>query len=201
MPLKVICVEGARGEGKSSVAQALRHSIFGSTLINLTGFTDTGEEGFSKISNYYRAIVMDLLANLKGDYTIIFDRMFFSEMVYSRLYKDYDFTERYHELCKQLAGVMRMTGGDFYLYYFNTSDREELARRNGLRKEAGKALLFDSVDESTLQWIRQQQEYKSVMADFNIHYGDRMGIHYEEIDTSGRSIVDIRDMILSSVGR
>nr|MDH3154359.1 hypothetical protein [Bacillus licheniformis] len=101
----LIILEGARGTGKSSVAYKLRRRLKHSTLINPTGFHEDGDKGLAKISNYYEGI-FDLLYKWKArvsDNTTILDRFFPTEMVFSSLYKEYDFHQKFKSLCKLFA--------------------------------------------------------------------------------------------------
>lgn len=193
MPTKVIILEGPRGAGKSSVAQALRHSIEGSTLINLTGFKMRGPEGYNKISYYYRAW-MELLSNMNGDYTLIFDRTFFSEMVYSTLYKDYDFKSRYFELCEELMTTIGEIG-DLYLFYLTVDDDEVL----GQRLIRDKVKLFDQVPEDVVESQRQRREYDYIMKNFMLTYWDRKELHFTRLDTSHQTVESIRNSIMRTI--
>jgi deoxyguanosine kinase len=185
--VKAIIIEGPRGTGKSTVTRLLRNQIEGSTLINLTGFKANGSEGLNKVLRYYGNI-MPILENLTGDYIFIFDRHFFSEMVYSPVYKSYDFSEPYAHLMQRLVNAV----DELEVYYFTISDDQELNRR--LNRD--KVKLFDSVPENVEETRKQQVGYDRVMGTFERLYGDRENVTYAKIDTTGRTPEEIVDMII-----
>lgn len=187
--LTVKIVEGTRGVGKTTVARLLRNRIEGSTLINLTGFKADGEEGFRKIRRYYLALSGYLYALKKTgeDYTIIFDRTFFSEMVYSPLYKSYDFEEFYVHLCNELIDTV----DKLEIYFLTLYDREELARRL-VRDKVG---LFDSVEESVDQSLSQQRGYKDLFDNF-LESNDNSLFTFKTFDTSLYTPDELKDIII-----
>lgn len=187
MLVKAIIVEGPRGSGKSSVTRLLRDQIEGSTLINLTGFKANGQDGLHKITQYYEA-VMSMLDNLRGDYTIIFDRHFFSEAVYSQLYKSYEFKTQYDYWMRRLVDAV----DELEVFYLTISDVNELNNR----LNRNKVKLFDSVPENVQETLKQQHVYDSVMSRFKTLYGDRSDVTYLKIDTTGITVEEIKDMIL-----
>lgn len=158
MTVKLIILEGTRGSGKSTMAQHLRSTIWGSTLINPTGFSDDGYEGLKKIDAYYDALFEMIMAleRSKFDHTILLDRFFFSEQVYSQMYKSYDFTQAFWYYLGKLMSI-----ADVKVFLFETS-REELEKR----LQRNKASLFDNIEESADKSIAQQlrylQEFKGI---------------------------------------
>lgn len=177
--LKVIIIEGARGGGKSTVARLLRNSIEGSTLINLTGFKESGPKGLEKIEAYYDGVCLYLeaLAASHQDFTVIFDRTFFSEMVYAPLYKDYDFTSTYNRLCRHLLRI----AGSLEVYLFTVGDNDVL----GNRLMRDKVELFGSIEESVHQSLIQQSGYQKLFVKFEQDYKDNLHMEFLEIDTAG----------------
>jgi hypothetical protein len=145
---KVIILEGHRMTGKSTIARFLRNKVNYSTLCNLTGFPDKGIDGLAKIVKYYMNWI-NFLSNIDDDITIIFDRHMFSEMVYSRLYKDYSFAPFFDVLLKQLSEV-----ADVDLIFFELNDEEELKRRSGRDK-----VEWNNVKEDLYELGRQRDGY------------------------------------------
>lgn len=187
--LTVKIIEGPRGVGKTTVARLLRNRIEGSTLINLTGFKADGEEGFKKIKRYYIALqgYLDALKKSGEDYTIIFDRTFFSEMVYSPLYKSYDFKEFYDHLCRELIENV----DKLEIYFLTLYDREEMARRL-VRDKVG---LFDSVEESVDQSLSQQRGYKDLFDNF-LESHDNSQFIFRTFNTADYTPDELKDIII-----
>ncbi len=103
---KMIIVEGPQGTGKTTLTNFLRDNIPGSNLYRLSGQKDKTITGKNMSEKMYTS----LLAYLKGmediPMDLIFDRTFFTEEVYGRLgYKEYQFTEIYNALVKQLNAL------------------------------------------------------------------------------------------------
>jgi thymidylate kinase len=105
--IKLIILEGARGGGKSSIAQRLRQTLTSSTLINMTGFKEDDVDGHEKIVDYYDAFIQYVreLAHSNYEYTFILDRTFISEQVYSGLYKSYSFEKDFERLLFNLLSL------------------------------------------------------------------------------------------------
>lgn len=188
--LKVIILEGPRGTGKSTVARLLRNAIEGSTLINLTGFKEDEDKGLSKIRRYYLALneYLTSLKNTGEDFTIIFDRTFFSEMVYAPLYKSYDFSEMYKCLCELLLD----SADSVEIFFLTVYDREEFAHR--LTRD--KVELFGSVEESVDQSLAQQRGYQQVFDNFTDEWGHSSNMKLYKIDTSFLTPEDVKNEIL-----
>ncbi|WP_143261053.1 hypothetical protein [Bacillus paralicheniformis] len=175
----LIILEGARGSGKSSVAYKLRQRMKHSTLINPTGFHEDGHEGLAKISNYYEGI-FDLLYKWKArmsDYTTIMDRFFPTEMVFSSLYKEYDFYQKFKNLCKLLPTL----DDDIYIFFFTVSDKEVLKERLNRDK-----IPFGKAEESIEESLKQQDAYYKYINELkgNIDWDVARGVKLIEIDTA-----------------
>lgn len=175
----LIILEGARGTGKSSVAYKLRQRMKHSTLINPTGFHEDGDEGLDKISNYYEGI-FDLLYKWKArvsGYTTIMDRFFPTEMVFSSLYKEYDFYQKFKNLCKLLPTL----DDDIYIFFFTVSDKEVLKERLNRDK-----IPFGKAEESIEESLKQQDAYYKYINELkgNIDWDVARGVKLIEIDTA-----------------
>ncbi|MMZ52638.1 thymidylate kinase [compost metagenome] len=152
---KIVILEGARGAGKTTLAQKLRSKIFGTTLINPTGFPEDGDKGKYKIVNYYQNLIL-YLDSLSNEYSIILDRSFISEMVYSKIYKEYDFRPYYNAFCDQLFFSNKH---DITLFYMMISPEQV-----GGRLSRDKAKLFNSVKDKEVEVMKQQGEYEAEIA-------------------------------------
>lgn len=190
--LKVHILEGPRGTGKSTVGRLLRDTIDGATLINPTGFGTDGDEGLHKISEYYQALDSYLhdLASADNEYTVIFDRTFFSEWVYSRIYKSYDFKPMYDYLLTSLLSCAESVN----LFFLTLGDEAELANR--LTRD--KVKLFDHVEESVAQSTKQQQYYEELFEGIESKFVDKKG-GYMVIDTAGLTPADVKTKIMEAI--
>lgn len=177
--------EGARTMGKSTLTHSLRQQIEGSTLINFTGFKQDGNEGLSKAYHYY-SNWMDFFEKLNYDYTFICDRFFFSEMVYSSLYKSYDFVELYEYLLERLAAL-----GDVHVYQLMTDSRTVAERLN--RDKVG---LFGSISDDVERIMAQQAEYVKLFGEKKF---TESGVTYHPV-FAGFGKDQLRDYVLKLMG-
>ena len=106
MKNNIIIIEGPQGSGKSTMANFLRDNLASSNLYRLTGIKDKTASGLEKNIKMYNDLI-DYMQKLEDmGVNLIFDRTFFTEMIYSSLgYKPYDFTKPYNELVKRLANL------------------------------------------------------------------------------------------------
>jgi thymidylate kinase len=154
---KVIFLEGHRLAGKSTIARHLRNKINYSTLINATGFPDKGETGFLKIQGYYRRWT-DFLTSFAGSNILyLFDRYMFSEVVYSRLYKDYNFAPTFYRYLKELVAEV-----DVEIIFFELTDEEELIKRSMRDK-----VKFAEVKDDLYEVSRQRDGYRALRDEIN----------------------------------
>jgi thymidylate kinase len=100
--MEIDIFEGARGTGKSTLAFKMRQRTPETTLINFTGFHTDGEAGLWKATYYYKTWFKYLFQMYNHDSKLVFDRFYFSESVFSNLYKEYDFLNTYLELNEML---------------------------------------------------------------------------------------------------
>lgn len=196
--LKLIILEGPRGTGKSTITRKLRDKVDGATLINLTGFKADGDEGLKKIKKYYDAMdtYIHHLAMSPHMYTVIFDRTFFSEVVYSQIYKSYDFTTAYRYLVNSLFDC----ADELHLFYLRLSDKDKMRER--LNRD--KVQLFDKIEESVAESFKQQEYYDALFRDMpSVLLDDKIdtsGKHnFTTIDTDDLSIDDVFNMIMEAI--
>lgn len=132
----------------------------------MTGYPDDGEAGKEKINSYYWAF-MQYIHNLQGDtdFTFILDRTFFSEAVYSKLYKSYDFSKLYQNF---LTSLYHMEV-DIRLFFFQAGIKTTMQRLNRDKRD------FFSKYESREEILKQQDEYfeamRTALAEYNFWEG------------------------------
>lgn len=190
--LKAIVLEGPRGTGKSTVTRLLRDTIDGATLINMTGFKSDDMVGLAKITDYYKALFeyLQSLSNSPYSYTVIFDRTFFSEMVYAPIYKSYDFKPIYDRLLKMLFSCT----DSLHLFFLKVNDTDVLCSR--LKRD--KVLLFDQVEESITQSMKQQQYYEALFEGIEKNFVGKKGC-YKVIDTSYLPPERVKEVIMEAL--
>lgn len=159
--MKITIIEGARGVGKSTIARMLRDGLTNTVLINMTGNNDDSGEGKDATFRHYENLLVYLGYEKFDDspFNFLFDRTFFSEQVYSSLYKSYDFTNQFNTLLKQLDGVAKTVEVQVILL---TTDQPTL-ERNLMRD--GKAHLFGDKKyaDDVYKSLNQQARYITVM--------------------------------------
>ncbi len=188
---KLIILEGHRLTGKSTVSRVLRERINYATLLNPTGFKEDGERGLQKIVDYYDNWLY-FLENLEKhkDLTFIFDRQIFSEMVYSRLYKQYDFAFYFQRILLAMLDVAHID-----LFVLELNNDAELLRR-AQRDKVPFAGIADSVEQ-----VRAQREgYRRLFDDMvKGSHGDlsRMNMQLHTLK-GNEDVLSIAEDILSA---
>lgn len=188
--LDITIFEGSRGCGKSTIARMMRDKISESTLINPTGFHADGEIGKEKVTNYYDSWMRFLDDMQEHDSNIIFDRFYFSERVYSLLYKHYRFTdyERFNHQLWDLA----FSGVNVNIFFLYNTNKEEISTRL-IRDKVPFATAEESVEES----LGQQKIYSALFEEYSkdfAYQNSPIKLHY--INTEGISAEDIYNEIL-----
>jgi thymidylate kinase len=186
--MKITIIEGARGTGKSTIASKLRQKTADTTLINFTGFSEDGQSGLLKVTDYYCnwMIFFNRMRNHKSNF--VFDRFYFSESVYSLLYKDYSFTDVYRSLNDMLIDLSDEVVIDIF---FLTVNDEEVLKQRLLRDKVP----FGKADENVQQSILQQTTYRHLF--HNLDGNENLKIH--TIDTSHISIDEVYDKIVGKL--
>lgn len=190
--MKNVVVEGARGLGKTSITRYLRDKTTNSTLINYTGFNESGEEGCDKIVNYYSKWSEFFNSLRVEDMTFIHDRYFFSEMVYSSLYKSYNFRPFYDMFVHQIP----LTFDELTVVFLYTTRPDELLRN--LHRD--KAQLFGKVNEDVTESLAQQLRYLQLAKELKatIQYKDQYSkMQVVSIDVGGKSVEEVGEEILA----
>lgn len=189
--MRLVVLEGSRGVGKTTLARAIRDKIPEITLVNPTGFHLDGVEGFSKISEYYHNWFSFLDSMYEHDSIMVFDRFFFSEMVYSKLYKDYDFSNQFDYLARNLHKVAEKID----VIFLTIGDEDELSERL-VRDKVPFGKAKESVDET----LRQQERYSKVFDEFSKISDYRDNINFNTIDTTGKTTGELEQEIFNILG-
>jgi deoxyguanosine kinase len=188
--LEIDILEGGRGTGKSTLAFKLRQKTSPTpTLINFTGFHDDGEEGLRKVTEYYEAWIRMLFGLASHNSQFVFDRFYFSEGVYSILYKEYDFQHKYYEFCELLEDLSNM--GVKINVFFLTIDNEDELKQRLIRDKVP----FGKAEESVEETLRQQRYYKALFDTFKWKFGNE-NLKVHTIDTSSKTNDEVYDEIV-----
>jgi thymidylate kinase len=188
--MKITILEGGRGTGKSTVAFKLRQRVSETTLINFTGFHDDGERGLKKVTSYYHSW-MDMLSRMSVyNYNFVFDRFYFSESIFSELYKNYDFTDTYRGLNNSLEKLSTDEDVKVNIFFLTINDEEELAQRLIRDK-----VPFGKAEESVAQTLKQQEMYSELFKTLNVINGNK-NLKIFTIDTSGKTNDEVYDEIM-----
>lgn len=187
--MEITILEGARGTGKSTLAFKLRQKTSETTLINFTGFHTDGEEGLQRVADYYKSFITFLLSMVSHDSKYVFDRFYFSEQVFSKLYKDYDFTETY-DLLNSFLEDIAFFGVKINIFFLTINDKDELRQRLIRDK-----VPFGKAEESVKETLAQQSEYEKNFNAFKYDYiNENLKLH--TIDTSGKTNDEVYAEIL-----
>ena len=186
--MKAIILEGARGTGKTTLAHLIRQQTEGTTLINLTGFKENHKKGLTKITKYYTALLRYIQC-LKGhDSWFIFDRIFFSEIVYAPFYKKYNFEKEYNYFSRQFVKHI----DEAHVFLLTIDNQIELGKRLSREKE----ILFGQVEESVKNSMKQQERYIHVINYFKEQNKSEKHIHVHQLKTDNQSPDELKNIIL-----
>ena len=145
----IIIVEGAQGVGKSTLANFLRDNLPTTNLYRLSGIPDKTESGKLKNKIMYLGLINYMESLEETCLNLVFDRTFFSEMVYCNLgYKEYTFEEEYKRLVKKLGEL------DYNIYFVVLYLKDVNLYEKRLRRTHHNYQKF-SIESS----VKQQEEY------------------------------------------
>ena len=187
--MELVILEGCRGTGKSTIAFQLRQRTKGTTLINFTGFHDDNQQGLEKISDYYDAWMKLFFQLHNHNSKCIFDRFFFSERVFSELYKDYDFKTKYNQLLDYLEDLAFMNV-KINIVLLTISDEEELAKR--LMRDK---VPFGEAEESAQESLRQQEVYHRICESLYYNRTDSPNLNLYVVDTTGKTTEEVYEEV------
>ena len=143
----IIIVEGPQGVGKTTFTNYLREKIPSTDLYRLTGIKDKTETGYPKIKRKYMKL-LEYVENCE-DVNMVFDIIFFSEEIYSRLsFKSYSFHDIYEELLVKLDSL------DFEIYFVVLYLEDTAKFEQRIKRDKCEYQKFE-VESS----IKQQNEY------------------------------------------
>lgn len=190
---KIVIIEGARGVGKSTVVGNLRKTMTNTISINMTGNNEDSYE--AKMETMYRYLNwLELIkAEKDSSMTYIFDRFFFSEIVYSKLYKSYDFSEHYGQLFSLLDEIAESvevivielsTGLVDFSRNLNRGEKADLFNNENLR---------DNTEFSH----EQQVEYCRVFVDAE---GKAENIKFRQVSCTGKSEEEVMNEVKELIG-
>ncbi len=185
--MEITILEGARGTGKSTLAFKLRQKNSETTLINFTGFHEDGDKGLVKSYVYYSAFMQFLNRLSNHDSKFVFDRFFFSEKVYSSLYKEYDFGDSYNYLLDELKFLSEI-GVKINIFQLTINDEKELEQRLIRDK-----VPFGKAVESVKETLKQQELYEELFNSLHSHTNSNLKIF--KIDTSSKTMDEVYDEI------
>lgn len=187
--MEIMIIEGARGTGKTTVASKIRQTVSEMTLINPTGFHEDGVKGLAKINQYYDSWLNMLYVMHEHDSTVLFDRFYFSEAVYSKLYKNYSFAESLKYFNADLDYLAKK-GVKIDIFFLTIDDEKELSNRLIRDK-----VPFGKAEESVKATLLQQSEYSKVLTDFKeFHSNENLRLH--TVKTDGKTTDDVYNEIL-----
>jgi thymidylate kinase len=176
--MNVLILEGPRGVGKTTQARNIRQKISEITLVNPTGFHLDGDMGYDKITEYYNSW-LDFISSLKyHDSTFVFDRFFFTEQVFSPLYKDYDFSRFYNQAVRRL----HESADKVTIVFLTINDEDELKERLVRDK-----VPFGKAKESVEETMRQQESYSLLMSELSNNYAFDSKFKVITLDTTGKT--------------
>jgi thymidylate kinase len=112
MNSKLIVIEGPQGAGKTTITDYLRHKIPYTNLYRLNGTRDSSPSGKQKSVEMYTDL-LDYMEKLQNkDINLLFDRTFFTELVYCRLgFKEFSYDDVFFKFLDRFANF------DFDIYY------------------------------------------------------------------------------------
>lgn len=190
--MEITIYEGCRGTGKSTLAFKARQKIPETTLINFTGFHADHEEGLDIVTDYYHSWMSLFFKLYNHSSKYVFDRFFFTERVFSKLYKNYNFTDTYKELASQLQDLADF-GVKINIIYLTINDKEELQKRLTRDK-----VPFGKVQESVEESLKQQELYNHVFDDLRYNYESK-NLNIYRIDTSGKTNDEVYNEVVEQL--
>ena len=194
--MKITILESGRGLGKSTIARRLRDGLTNTVLVNFTGNNEDSEAGMDRTFHHYNNW-LTFFQYEKFDETpfnFLCDRSFFSEQVYSSLYKQYDFTDKFQVLLRKLNEL----GAKEDVRVIHLVSSKENIERNLLRE--GKAHLFGNVAfaDDVHKTLRQQAAYEMMFNGLRLQ-GNYSNIKFLTADVTNLSIDEATNSVKSLI--
>ena len=171
---KLIIVEGPQGAGKTTITDFLRHKIPYTNLYRLSGSSDNSPTGKPKSVEMY-VDLLDYMEKLQNkSINLLFDRTFFTELVYCRLgFKEFTYEEEFDMYLDRMAAF------DFDMYYITLylSDTNEFEARLARGGKAVNKYAHFSKESS----VKQQNAYLQLADEVQAKHGDTIKVF--RIDT------------------
>lgn len=182
--MKIVVIEAGRGLGKSTIVRHLRDAMTNTVAINFTGYNEDSQEGLATIVRHYSNWLTFLsYENFDSSpFTFLADRFFFSEKVYSKLYKEnYNFSLNYTSLLSQLDLVARKAEVQVIHLVSSKSDIERNLSRDGKAHLFGEEKFSDDVHKT----MEQQEEYERLFVNARANTNN---IEFKRVDLSGLTL-------------
>ncbi len=176
----IIIIEGPQGSGKSTMANFLRENLASSNLYRLTGIKDKSETGYAKNKTMYLGLINYIESLEETELNLIFDRMFFTEQVYSSLgYKEYKFDEAYNRILRKLSEL------DFNIYVVVLYCKDVSLYEKRLKRQHHQYQTF-SLENS----INQQNEYLKLIDKINYKTINKIKICVDDYDKAYEKLIN-----------
>lgn len=157
----ILIIEGAQGVGKTSVTTKLREQIPYSNLCRLSGMRDKTPAGGQKILQYYKEFIEFLKRTKDTEFTYIFDRFFFTEMVYCSLgITQYPWTAEYKQLLSSMYELVQDSTKIFLILL--TAKEETFKERLSIR---GEKVQHANIEFTAQNSVKQQEVFKALYDD------------------------------------
>lgn len=171
---KLIIVEGPQGAGKTTITDFIRHKIPYTNLYRLSGSSDSSPAGKQKSVEMYIDL-LDYMEKLQNkNINLLFDRTFFTELVYCRLgFKEFTYEDEFNMYLDKLASF------DFDIYYITLylSDTDEFEVRLARDDKAINKYAHFSKESS----VNQQNAYLKLADEVEEKHGDTIKVY--RVDT------------------
>jgi thymidylate kinase len=188
--MRLILIDGTRGTGKSTLASKLRQRQSDTTLVNFTGFHSDGEEGLRKVTDYYTYWLTFLYSMKQHNSSFVCDRFFFSEQVYTPLYKEYDFSKKYN----MFADFLPKVSDEIHIFHLTIHDEEELKGRLTRDK-----VPFGKAEENAQQSFLQQERYLELFAELRERYSNLDHVRIHTIATDSKTNDEVYDELIQKI--